>query len=91
MSDAEFPPCRWRDDSAAIIGRRRCHVLVPSSAVPFGYINAYDCARCPVREERAAKERILLRLLGAVGEGPATNQRVDAYSTAARIVEEELP
>lgn len=85
MSDADFPPCRWRDDGTASTWRV-CSVPVPASAVPCSgmRVSRHDCARCPVREERSARERIVERIEKAehIGLGIAA---------ARRIVEEELP
>lgn len=88
MSDADFPPCRWRDDGTASTWRV-CSVPVPASAVPCSgmRVSRHDCARCPVREERSAKERIIERIeamMAADGPQAYTRERVLA------IVEEEL-
>jgi hypothetical protein len=48
-------------------------------------VDADDCARCPVREERSPRERILERL-----ESAADGERI-WESVARRIVAEELP
>lgn len=89
MSDADFPPCRWRDDGTASTWRV-CSVPVPASAVPCSgmRVSRHDCARCPVREERSARERILERIEGAM----SPNRTLTHMRARVReIVEEELP